>query len=130
MATVVITRDITVETIPGIMGVTILDITAATSTGGLTTATGTFTHPDTPITTVVVVIMTAGIAVGVAGRRLVMQRFMQDKNLTLFLSRRLAEQKDMDQERRQVILKLLAEEEARVSRVSQRSSQMDFPHAP
>lgn len=42
-----------------------------------------------------------------------MQRFMQEKNLTLFLRRLLAEQKDMDEERRQVISKLVAEEEAK-----------------
>jgi hypothetical protein len=39
-----------------------------------------------------------------------MQRFMQEKNLSLFLKRLLAEQKEMDEERRQVIFKLLAEE--------------------
>ena len=44
-----------------------------------------------------------------------MQRFIQEKNLTLFLRRLLAEQKDMDEERRQVILTLLAEEEAKSS---------------
>jgi len=59
-----------------------------------------------------------------------MQRFIQDQNLTLFLRRLLAEQKDMDQERRQVIFKLLAEEEARVDRVSQQASEVDFPHPP
>ena len=42
-----------------------------------------------------------------------MQRFMQDKNLSLFLRRLLAGQKEMDEERRQVIFKLLAEEEAK-----------------
>lgn len=61
MATVVITRDITVDTIPGIMGVTIPDITAATSTGGLTTATDTSTRPDTGTTTATA-IMAASIA--------------------------------------------------------------------
>lgn len=40
-----------------------------------------------------------------------MQRFVQEKNLALFLKRLLAEQKDMDEERRQVIVTLLAEEE-------------------
>ena len=39
-----------------------------------------------------------------------MQRFIQEKNLALFLKRLLAEQKDMDEERRQVIVTLLAEE--------------------
>jgi hypothetical protein len=47
-----------------------------------------------------------------------MQRFMQEKNLSLFLRRLLAEQKEMDEERRQVIFELLAEEEAKVDRVS------------
>jgi hypothetical protein len=41
-----------------------------------------------------------------------MQRFMQEKNLTLFLKRLLDEQKDMDEERRQVIYTLLAERPA------------------
>ena len=41
-----------------------------------------------------------------------MQHFMQDQNLTLFLRRLLAEQADMDEERRRVIFELLAEEEA------------------
>ena len=50
-----------------IMGGTILDITAATSTGDLTTATGTFTRPDMPATTVVIVITAATIAAGVTG---------------------------------------------------------------
>lgn len=63
--TVVIIRHITADTIPRIMGVTIPDITAATSTGSLTTATDTLTRPDTP-TTAVIVITVAGIAVGVA----------------------------------------------------------------
>jgi len=51
-----------------------------------------------------------------------MQRFMQEKNLSLFLRRLLAEQKEMDEERRQVIFMLLAEEEAKdaIDRVSQR----------
>ena len=51
-----------------------------------------------------------------------MQRFIQDKNLRLFLRRLLAQQKDMHEERRQVIFALLAEEEANdaVDRVSQR----------
>ena len=51
-----------------------------------------------------------------------MQRFMEEKNLSLFLRRLLAEQKKMDEERRQVIFKLLAEEEAKdaIDRVSQR----------
>jgi hypothetical protein len=62
--------------------------------------------------------------------RLVMQRFMQDKNLSLFLRRLLAEQKEMDEERRQVIFDLLAKEEAKVDRGSQRLSEVDFPHAP
>jgi hypothetical protein len=44
-----------------------------------------------------------------------MQRFIQEKNLTLFLRRLLAEQKNMDEERRQVIVTLLAEEEAKSS---------------
>jgi hypothetical protein len=44
-----------------------------------------------------------------------MQRFIQAKNLTLFLKRLLAEQKDMDEERRQVIVTLLGEEEAKGS---------------
>ena len=39
-----------------------------------------------------------------------MQRFIQEKNPTLFLKRLLAEQKDMDEERRQVIVTLLAGE--------------------
>jgi hypothetical protein len=65
--TAVIIPDITADTIPRIMGVTIPDITAVTSTGGLITATGTFTRPDTPTTTAVPVIMAAGIAVGIAG---------------------------------------------------------------
>jgi hypothetical protein len=47
-----------------------------------------------------------------------MQRFMQEKNLSLFLRRLLAEQKEIDEERRQVIFELLAEEEAKVDRVS------------
>jgi hypothetical protein len=59
-----------------------------------------------------------------------MQRFMQEKKLSLFLRRLLAEQKEMDEERRQVIIELLAEEEAKVDRVSQRASEVDFPHAP
>ena len=65
--TVVFIPHITAETIPRIMGVIIPDITAATSTGNLTTATGTFTRPDTPTTTAVPVITVAGIAVGIAG---------------------------------------------------------------
>jgi hypothetical protein len=40
------------------------------------------------------------------------ERFMRDQNLALFLRRLLAEQKDMNAERRQLILKLLADEEA------------------
>jgi hypothetical protein len=44
-----------------------------------------------------------------------MQRFIRDKNLTLFLRRLLAEQQNLDEERRQVILTLLAEEEAKSS---------------
>ena len=44
-----------------------------------------------------------------------MQRFIQEKNLTLFLKRLLAEQKDMDEERRQLIFTLLAEEETKSS---------------
>jgi hypothetical protein len=59
-----------------------------------------------------------------------MQRFLQDKNLSLFLRRLLAEQKQMNEERRQVILKLLAEEEAKIDRVSQRVSDVGFPRAP
>jgi hypothetical protein len=55
-----------------------------------------------------------------------MQRFMQEKNLSLFLRRLLAEQKEMDEERRQVIFKLLAEEEAKVDRVNQRASEVDY----
>jgi hypothetical protein len=43
-----------------------------------------------------------------------MQRFMKGKNLSLSLRRLLAEQKEMDEERRQIIFKLLAEEEAKV----------------
>lgn len=42
-----------------------------------------------------------------------MQRFLQERNLSFFLRRLLAEQNDMDQERRQVILGLLAEEEVK-----------------
>ena len=56
-----------------------------------------------------------------------MQRFMQDKNLSLFLRRLLAEQKEMDEERRQVIFELLAEEEAKVDRVSQPASFAVYP---
>jgi hypothetical protein len=61
-----------------------------------------------------------------------MQRFMQEKILSLFLRRLLAEQKEMTEERRQVILKLLAEEEAKdaIDRVNQRPSVGDFPHTP
>ena len=61
-----------------------------------------------------------------------MQRFMQEKILSLFLRRLLAEQKEMDDERRQVIFKLLAEEEAKdaIDRVSQRASVGNYPHAP
>jgi len=59
-----------------------------------------------------------------------MQRFMQEKNLSLFLRRLLADQKEMDQERLQVIFDLLAEEEAKVDRLNQRASEADFPHAP
>ena len=61
-----------------------------------------------------------------------MQRFMQEKNLSLFLRRLLAEQKEMDEERRQVIFMLLAEEEAKdaIDRVSQRASVGNYPHAP
>ncbi len=59
-----------------------------------------------------------------------MQRFMQEKNLSHFTRRLLAEQKEMDEERRQVIFELLAEKEAKVERVSQRASEVDFPHAP
>jgi len=61
-----------------------------------------------------------------------MQRFMQEKNLSRFLRRLLAGQKEMDEERRQVIFKLLAEEEAKdaIDRVSQRGSVGDFPHTP
>jgi len=55
-----------------------------------------------------------------------MQRFMQEKNLSLFLRRLLAEQKEMDEERRQVIFKLLAEEEAKGDRVNQRASEVDY----
>jgi hypothetical protein len=44
--------------------------------------------------------------------RLAMQRFIQEKNLRLFLRRLLAEQTDMHEERRQVICGLLGEEEA------------------
>jgi hypothetical protein len=58
-----------------------------------------------------------------------MQRFMQEKNLSLFLRRLLAEQKEMDEERRQVIFELLAEEEAKVDRMSQRASKVDFSDA-
>jgi hypothetical protein len=43
------------------------------------------------------------------------QRFIREKNLKLFLKRLLAEQKDMDEARRQVIFTLLAEEEAKSS---------------
>jgi len=54
-----------------------------------------------------------------------MQRFMQDKKLSLFLKRLLAEQKEMDEKRRQVIIELLAEDEANdtitIDRVSQRA---------
>jgi hypothetical protein len=52
-----------------------------------------------------------------------MQRFMQDKKLSLFLKRLLAEQKEMDEKRRQVITELLAEDEANdtIDRVSQRA---------
>jgi hypothetical protein len=42
-----------------------------------------------------------------------MQRFLQERNLSFFLRRLLAEQNDMDQERRQAILGLLAEEEVK-----------------
>lgn len=61
-----------------------------------------------------------------------MQRFMQEKNLSLFLRRLLAEQKDMNEERRQVIFTLLAEEEAKdaIDRVSQRAPVGDNPHIP
>ena len=59
-----------------------------------------------------------------------MQRFMQEKNLLLFLRRLLAGQKEMDEERRQVIFKLLAEEEAKVEgnvqRVTRRFCAFDF----
>ena len=47
-----------------------------------------------------------------------MQRFMEDKNLSHYLRRLLAEQKEIDEERRQVIFKLLSEEEAKVDRVN------------
>ena len=66
--TVAIIPHITVDTIPPIMGGTTPDITAATSTGGLTTPTDTFTRLDTP-TMAVPAITAAGIAVGVAGNR-------------------------------------------------------------
>lgn len=59
-----------------------------------------------------------------------MQRFMQEKNISLFLKSLLAEHKQIEEERRQVIFELLAEEEANVDRVSQRASEVDFPHAP
>lgn len=61
-----------------------------------------------------------------------MQRFMQEKNLSLFLRRLLAEQQEMDEERRQVIFKLLAEEEAKdaIDRVSQPDPVADYPHTP
>ena len=55
-----------------------------------------------------------------------MQRFMQEKNLSLFLRRLLAEEKEMDEERRQVIFKLLAEEEAKVDRANQWASEVDY----
>jgi hypothetical protein len=60
-ATVVIIPHITADTIPRIMGATIPGITVATSTGGLTMATGTFTPRDTA-TTAVTVITAAGVA--------------------------------------------------------------------
>jgi hypothetical protein len=57
----------TMADIPRIMGVTMPDITAAMPTGDLTTATGTFTRPDTPTTTAAIVITAAGIAAGATG---------------------------------------------------------------
>ncbi len=59
-----------------------------------------------------------------------MQLFMQERNLSLFLRRLLAEQQEMDEERRQVIFKLLAEEEAKdaIDRVSQPDPVGDYPH--
>ena len=67
MATTAVIPHITEDTIQRIMAVIIPDITAATSTGGLTTAIDMFTRPDTP-TTAGPVITAAGIAVGVAGK--------------------------------------------------------------
>jgi hypothetical protein len=55
-----------------------------------------------------------------------MQRFIHEKNLTLFLRPLLAEQKDMDEERRQVILTLLTEEEAKSS-ASDSSYPVQYP---
>jgi len=60
------------------------------------------------------------------------ERFMRDQNLALFLRRLLAEQKDMNAERRQLILKLLADEEAEegIERRGQGASVVKLPHAP
>ena len=44
-----------------------------------------------------------------------MERFIHEQNLAHFLRRLLAEQKDMNEEWRQLILKLLADEETKDS---------------
>jgi hypothetical protein len=60
-----------------------------------------------------------------------MERFIHDHNLALFLRRLLAEQDDMNEERRQLILKLLAEEaEEGIDRRRQGASVGKLPHAP
>jgi hypothetical protein len=46
-----------------------------------------------------------------------MQLFMKEKKLSPFLKRLLAGQKEMDEARRQVILKLLAEEETKYASI-------------
>ena len=61
-----------------------------------------------------------------------MQRFMQEKKLSLFLRRLLAEQKEVDEDRRQMIFKLLEEEEAKdaIDRVSLQASVGDYLNTP
>jgi hypothetical protein len=62
----------------------------------------------------------------------VVQRFIHDKNLAHFLRRLLAEQKNMNAERHQLILELLAEEEGKdaIDRGSQDTSVWKLSHAP
>jgi hypothetical protein len=58
---------------------------------------------------------------------LAVERFIHEQNLSLY-RRLLTEEKDMKDERRQLILKLLADEEAK-DRGSEAASVGKFPHA-